>query len=807
MKRSSSVCDAKLQSRRNTLVEVRLLLLLLSVSTGLEAGAGQELLGRLSGATLDPAQCYRVREVHFTRDEAQLFFTDGYLIFAKSVGDTPTAAFFSADVEGGDAEILLLPPVRSERRTMSAHTGSPNLEEHFGQAAMVFSADSYRELMAGIERNAFNKKSPEMGALLAQRWSPVLKGMSTNFGMRLATDLLSPGRPGKGFFAAALSSAKLGAINLIFDPRSPEQLLIGSATEQGFDVWSSFTSRSFRGHPYTPEFAITDYRIQAKLDQDLTIHASTRLTVKPASPEAVLPFEITDNMRVTGATVGGLPAEVLVRARSDKDPGENANGNFVLLPAKPLSAGQAVEVLVQHEGKVIQDAGNHVFSVGSRGSWYPNRGRQFARFDMTFRVPKELDLVAAGDLIEDRVERIERISHWKTAVPIRLAGFNLGQYDRVRATRGDFTIEICANRFAEASLRPRAPNPVFLTPPLFNPRPNLGPSQPGIPEPSSALPPTPKMRLQALAAEIGDVMDYYTAKFGPLQLKRLEVTPVPGRFGQGFPGMIYLSTLSYLEPDERAVASLGDRQKTFFTDLLHAHEAAHQWWGNIVTSAAYHDDWLMESLANYSALLYLEKRKGPKIVETILEDYRLKLLEKRESGGTLESAGPVVQGTRLEDAWIPVVYGKGTWILHMLRRRMGDEPFFRMLSSLRKEWEDKTVSTEEFRTFCARFLPTGSNDPKLESFFDEWVYGTGVPALKLTSSIKGSPGHWRVTGTLTQSEAGEDFSVDVPVQIQLGRSRTMTRTVTTGAEPVAFEFALAEQPTKVAIAYGSVLHR
>ena len=768
-------------------------LLLLFLAVNLQAGAGQDLLQLLGNTPLDATECYRIREVRLTRDEAQIFFTDGYLIFAKSTGSSgPTAAFFSADAEGGDAELLLLPPQRSERRALSDHTGSPNMDEHFTQAAMVFTGDTYRELMEEIKRGETNKKSAEMGVLMADRWSPLIKGLGSNFGLRMAADLLSPAGNRKGFFAAALSGNKLGAFNLVFDPRVPEQLLIGSTTESGFDVWSSFTSRSFRGRPYAPEFALSDFRIDTKMDADLTLHSVTHVAVKPPREERALPFEISQNMKITSATVNGAAAEVLTNERS---------GFFLVLPATPLAAGAQAELVIRHEGKVIQDAGNHVFSVGSRGSWYPNRGRQFARFDMTFRLPKDLDLVAAGDLLEDRIEGIERISHWKTAVPIRLAGFNLGIYDRIRTQHGDLTIEVCANKSAETSLMARPAEPPFQFTQTLPTRPARRPQPPDVPIAAAIV--SPKMRLQALAAEMGDVMDFYTARFGPLDLKRLEVTPVPGRFGQGFPGLIYLSTLSYLEPGEKAVASLGQHQQAFFTDLLHAHEAAHQWWGNIVTAGEYHDDWLMESLANYSALLYLEKRKGTKAVDAILENYRQKLLEKNADGDTLESIGPIVQGTRLEASWIPIVYGKGTWILHMLRKQMGDEAFLRMLSALRKEYEDKTITTDDFRLFCARFLPAHAPDGKLETFFDQWVYGTGIPTLKLTSSLKAR----RVTGTITQSEAGEEFAAEVPLEIQLGKGRTITRTVTAGEEPAAFDLPVPAQPTKVSIDYRSILHR
>ena len=61
-------------------------------------------------------------------------------------------------------------------------------------------------------------------------------------------------------------------------------------------------------------------------------------------------------------------------------------------------------------------------------------------------------------------------------------------------------------------------------------------------------------------------------------------------------------------------------------------------------------------------------------------------------------------------------------------------------AELRRRYEWKTIDTEQFRLLCAEFLPPQSPDPKLENFFDQWVYGTGIPTLKLTYAVKGKPG-------------------------------------------------------------------
>src|SRR5271154_4614557 len=110
----------------------------------------------------------------------------------------------------------------------------------------------------------------------------------------------------------------------------------------------------------------------------------------------------------------------------------------------------------------------------------------------------------------------------------------------------------------------------------------------------------------------------------------------------------------------------------------------------------------MEALANYSGMMYLETKLGPKALEAALDIYRKNLFFKGPDGETTESEGPVVQGRRLEGSNNPVaaqavMYGKGSWILHMLRRRMGDENFLKALAETRRRYQWKPLDTENFR--------------------------------------------------------------------------------------------------------------
>ena len=86
-----------------------------------------------------------------------------------------------------------------------------------------------------------------------------------------------------------------------------------------------------------------------------------------------------------------------------------------------------------------------------------------------------------------------------------------------------------------------------------------------------------------LADEIASAMEFMTSKFGPPVLPNLTVSPIPGNFGQGFPGLIYLSTSSYLKTAATMKPGYQMQRQALLDDMLPAHETAHQWWGNILT--------------------------------------------------------------------------------------------------------------------------------------------------------------------------------------------------------------------------------
>jgi len=193
----------------------------------------------------------------------------------------------------------------------------------------------------------------------------------------------------------------------------------------------------------------------------------------------------------------------------------------------------------------------------------------------------------------------------------------------------------------------------------------------------------------------------------------------------------------------------------------------------------------------------------------MLESYRKGLLTKTGGGLTVESTGPIVLGARLEtsatpSAYVAITYGKGSWILHMLRAMMGDEQFLYMLRELRRRYEWKTLSTEQFRRIASEFLPAHSADSKLETFFDQWVYGTGIPVLKLSYSVSGRAPKLQLNGVVTQTDVDSEFNTLAPVEIVYGEKRLVQWVRTLGSAG-PFTVTLPQAPTRVSLDTTNVL--
>ncbi len=736
-----------------------------------------QVAAEFSQISLDPNETYHVRDFQLVRGDLKIYFSDGTISFAKPVAGRALAMVFSAlDNEFGDAELLVLPPRRSERESLASFTKSPNLDEHFRAAVFFFTDDTRADILRQVEKH-LSDKTPEAVEQLAPQWEPVLRGLAADLDVRLISSLFDGHSPSHGIFDGVLKGRQLGAFDVVYQPDDPEPIAIGSVDAGSgpahFRLWASFMPR----HPVPPEnppsgLALSNYRIETTIHADLGQSSVTQVDASfERGSQRAIELEISNRMVVTGATLDGEPAEVFQHNSARTESGLMM-APFVIVSRKPLAPGQIHKLRIQHEGNVVQQTETGVYYVADRNAWFPHAGFGSAQFDLTFHCPRSLGVVSTGELIDEHIENgaegEQRVVHRKTRVPGRYAGFNVGEFESVSVDHGPYRIECFGNRILFAKI-------------------GAARAASGRGTGSSASSDVASERLSEMSANVGEILDEYAREWGPLPLKHIAVSPIPGYFGQGFPGLIYLSTLSYLHNDERPLEARDSQVNTFFSEILLAHEVAHQWWGNVVVPSGYRSDWIMESLANYAALEMLERRKGETAVNQVLALYKSELVSLQDSGQRVDSVGPLELGHRLmerggAEGWRIITYEKGSWVMHMLRERMGRDAFQEMMRRLIRDYATRPLSNEDFQKLASEYVPAGQPDRSLDLFFDTWVYGTGIPTLRLKAPTSGHKEY-----ALLQSGVSDNFTVDVPLVLAGAQGKRQVKWTRSASEEVPLD--------------------
>jgi aminopeptidase N len=217
--------------------------------------------------------------------------------------------------------------------------------------------------------------------------------------------------------------------------------------------------------------------------------------------------------------------------------------------------------------------------------------------------------------------------------------------------------------------------------------------------------------------------------------------------------------------------------------------------------------------------MYLEKKyAGMPRMRQILDNARESLVSETGSGEMYDSIGPVSLGSRLSTANIPdgyteIVYNKGTWILHMLRMLMrgdGADPdaaYVAMVRDFITTYNGREPSTQDFKRIAEKHMTKDmdlTGEGNLDWFFDQWVYGTGIPRYSLQYTIEGSGNAFVVAGRIVQRDVSEEFLMPVPV---FGDDRLLG-VVIAGSEESTFRYTTSVRPARIVLdPNGTILAR
>lgn len=790
-----------------------------------------DLYTRLRTVGLDSDRVYHVRGASIHRPSLDLTFDDGTLAFTEDVCGRTTGAFFV-----GDGEVLLQPPNRVERASLSLFTGVAILEEQFNSGYLRFNDDTAELLQPYL--------SPASeSAEFLKEWRDAIARLSEFDSTRLLVDFshFLPSRNSENherkfppLLHAHLISAKLGGFEVFWDAAISEPLWAGKPQVKDgvdfFDIWTSFVPPAPSGAtapaPRVNEVSISSFRIRASVDPPTHLQASADLEIRVRNGgQRTLLFELSRYLKVDSVEASGRPVD-FIQNQAIEGTQLRRKGNDLLAVVFPsdLKTGEDLRLSFHYAGDVLSDAGNGLLYVGERGTWYPSFGLYHAPFDMVFHYPGDWTLLATGKQVprsaaESRAGETagEKTSHWVSDHPIPVAGFNLGKYQRAESKAGNIVVEAFGTKGVEKSFPKPPPEVIAPLPSPLSPRDKA--------EPIIVSPPpshSPARDLQEVADRAAKAITSFSQWFGPYPYSSLALTQMPGNLSQGWPGMVFLSSAAFLNPQEQRDLHLDPVTRELNLQVL-VHETAHQWWGDLVLWKSYRDQWLAEGLANYASLLILEQQ-NPAQFREVMEHYRKDLLSKNKDDELLRDAGPVTFGQRLISSHFPggyeaITYERGTWLFHMLRCMMRDsemvshsrkapanpdEPFFRALRKARDRYAGKSMSTQELLQVFEEELPRPlwyNNHHNLAWFLDGWINGTAIPELATRDiHIGAKTGGNAVSGLILQKDAPENLVTAIPVYgIAVGNSLVFLGEVLADGPETLFHFNAPEGIHKVVI--------
>jgi hypothetical protein len=775
----------------------------------------REIYKALNALRVDTAQIYAVNEIRLRRDAVSLIFSEGIFGFLQAYDGHVTGAVFS-----GRGHVSANLRDRAEKQSLVHFLGVPLLDQSFSRAYLRFDDGSAEEILEQLRNSGANPMNADD---FASTWDKSVANLNPDQTTRLVMDWVA--ETPVPYFYSELVDEQLGAFDVLIDGRRAENVMIGqdrwAAGNHFYNVWASLAG-STAPPPAPPAFAPISYTVDTTIGNDRTLDGTTTIEVRAArSADRFIVLELSRFLTVQSAQDADGHALDFFQNQdlSRNQLAQSGNDAVVVFLPKFPQAGQSYRIRLSYRGNVMSDAGNGVLYVGNRGIWYPHLEgmSRFALFDTTFHWPRKFRLVATGEKVEEHEDGDRRTGRWRSEGPALLAGFNLGDYriENMEAVEG-VKIQIATNSaletaIADAVRAQSASDPMTARP--MRPNRRMRPPVVFTADPPALL----AGPLGEVGQQIAEAVRFGNQWMGPFPYHQLVVSQAPGTFGQGFPGLLYLPSLSFLPGATQQLVGISSNSQEALDDIIPYHEVAHQWWGNVVGWDSYRDQWLTEGLANYLALVGTdEERPGEHLLTHWLDLYRKELTAPLSGPQYIvDDAGPLVHGFRLNsshdpDAYTKIIYGKGAWVFHMLRMMLQDpvsknpdERFIGLLHGLLESHRYGALTTDDLQKAVEHVMTPVMDlegGHSMDWFFAQYVRSTGVPVYELEFTARPGPKGFLVRGKLIQKNVLDDFVQRVPIYWQSqGAKPAFGDYVTTSGEETSFQFVTAALPKRLLI--------
>lgn len=682
------------------------------------------------------AESANIDHLVLTRDAGQLTFEHGMLYLLTPIAGRTMGAVFQ-----GQGRFTFAPPVPVEQAELQRFAGSPELDDTFTEAILIFS-DSTADQLRGLAL-----RPAEPSGNLADRVHDLLHSLEGDKEGSLSSDVIGPllnGEP-TGFFLARVQWTNGGAVLFEINPDASEAVQLYKSvrrTRWGAN-WAVVTqfppqhplARAAKSWVYRERLSVPRYRIDVRLtptfSADLDFVAAATLSVKANEPVGPwLRFALHPKLMVDSARWGTGDPVGAFKAKDGPDVWVRAPGRF--------ATGDSLTLTLFYHGNLVDRYGDWFF-IDPGAAWYPQNGQggDLADFDVTYHAPSWYPLASVGERTDSTVAGKVLTTRWVTRRPTPFANFNLGLFENYHTQLpGAPPLDVLISESAHRALARDVLRGGYAIPQQTHMRENV-------------------------AADVANSMKLFTYLFGDCFYQHFYVTEIPYGEGVSFPGMIDLSWVTFQNTTLDG-----------FQEVFRAHEVAHQWWGNGVLQASYRDKWLSEGLATFSGLWYLQsERKRSDEYFKFLDQYKKDIKDGHENAGPIwigyRNATPDVQRD------IIMIYEKGAWVFHMLRNMMLDlrtkkeDRFIEMMRDYYASYRGKPATTEDFQRIVERHIGA-----PMDWFFDEWVKGTAIPTYHVAwKGESTSEGKYAVRFRIRQEHVPPDFRMPVIVSVDLGDNR------------------------------------
>jgi hypothetical protein len=742
--------------------------------------ADQERLSSIENIyrlSIDPGVSYAVRDLSITSEDVELKLEDGSVFVAN------TQEGVAAVVLTGRGRLIFSPTPQVEKRQVEIFSGSTTLDDRFDaayirmnpsdfdrQVAPQLGASAqpdprdYRRAVDVFAQDSLKSFNLDLGDLTPEPWWYI---------------------PNAGDFLAEVHTRRFDTLTYAHARAEDEDVsLFDRKRKINISLYASEAKLAARGRFYNEnslvDFDVLDYDVNLAVDPGrrwldgvahlrvrISSESTGRIILRLANPLVArsvvsdefgrlfavrvrgqsslvvnLPTVVTKGTEL-GFTIeysGRLDPEPADMEALQQDPGRGGGGFGTNQEPDPF-AGMPMELVLQSSWLYTGHTG-----------WYPQSTvTDYATARIQISLPPQYACVASGDpdgepALETGADgQVRRVYRFTADTPLRYLGVIISRFTHLDPLEARLT----SDPDEDANLPPFDGS-------WYQ---NLSVGFEATPRQTSR-----GRELQAQAARIatfyGSLLDDFP--YPSFTVAMIENTK-PGGHSPG-----YMAVLNQPVPGTPWTWRSDPTVFSSYPEFFIAHELAHQWWGQAVGWRNYHEQWLSEGFAQYFAALYAQHERGDDTFGGILHQMRDWAMDRSDQG-------PVYLGYRIGHVkgdsrdFRAIVYNKGAAVLHMLRRLLGDDVFFRGIRRFYRESRFKKVGTDDFR----KAMEEESGRP-LDRFFERWIYSAGLPEIRYSSHVvTGADGRSDLVLHVEQKQKDEVYDVPVTFTVEFAdRSKT-----------------------------------